>query len=135
MKKNIRTHSFILAAGVFCILCAGSNCFSEEKGPGKFVYDARGRRDPFVPLYDKDSATGLRKAFTPPEREIRLPIAIEIRGILWNGSEYFAIINDKVMSKGKNIGEVWIREIEKDRVILEYKEKELIEPFKKETKK
>ena len=89
-----------------------------------FIYDPESKRDPFIPLTDRKSSTGLRITFTPPEVKVKLPMEIKIKGILWNGTEYYAIINEKVMKKGQSLGEVKIKKIEKDRVIVQYGERE-----------
>lgn len=104
---------------VYCVLCIAF-CQAEDR----FIYDAQGRRDPFIPLVDKSSSTGLRTSFVPPDLEVRLPVDIKVKGILSKDDEYFAIINDKVMKKGQNIGEIKIKRIEKDKVILKYGQKD-----------
>jgi hypothetical protein len=87
-----------------------------------FIYDSMGRRDPFIPLLDKDSPTQLRTVFIPPVLE--LPVEIKIKGILWSGREFFAIVNGEVRKKGDSIDGIRIKAIEEDRVILGYLGKE-----------
>jgi type II secretory pathway component PulC len=90
----------------------------------EFIYDSLGKRDPLVPLINEESPSGLRTKFLPPEQDVRLPLEIAVKGILWNGREYFAIINNEVLQKGDNLGEVRIKRIDQDKVVLEYREKE-----------
>ena len=101
----------------------------------KFIYDSESRRDPLIPLLDKDSPTGSRTVFTPPEIKVELPLKVEVKGILWNGQEYYAIINDAVTKAGQQLGEVKIGEIEKDKVIIEYGGREFTVFLRKEKEK
>ena len=70
-----------------------------------------------------------------PEVKIALPVQIEVKGVLWNGREYFAIINNEVMKKGQNLGEIKIKEIDKDKVILQYGAREYEVSLRKEKEK
>ena len=97
-----------------------------------FIYDSMDRRDPFIPLTDKDNPTQLRTVFTPPSLD--LPVELKIKGILWSGREFFAIINGEVRKKGDTIDGIMIKTIEKDRVVLRYLEKEYIIFLRKGTK-
>lgn len=98
----------------------------------RFIYDAQSKRDPFIPLTDKKQPTGLREEFRPPQVKAKLPVQIKVEGILWKGEQAFAILNGKVFKKGQNLGEVRIKEIEKDRVILEYGAREFTLFLRKE---
>lgn len=129
MKKVLLRWSVIcLLLFVLCLQC----WFVSAAGRQRYIYDSKGRRDPFIPLVDK---TGFRTDFSPPEERVRLPFEVGIKGILWNGREYYAIINDEVRKKGQNLGDIKIKDIEKDKVVLEYAGKEFITFFKKEKKK
>jgi len=101
----------------------------------EFIYDSMGRRDPLIPLLDQKSPTGLRTEFSLPREKVRLPLEIKVKGILWNGQEYFAIINEQVMKKGENLGEVKIKEIERDKVIVEYAQREFTVFLREEQEK
>ncbi|MBN2096910.1 MAG: general secretion pathway protein GspB [Candidatus Omnitrophica bacterium] len=99
----------------------------------EFIYDALGKLDPFIPLIDNAAATGLREDFRPPEQVVRLPVEVMVKGVLWNGREYFAIVNDQVMKTGDLIdNKVKIKEIKSDRLILEYGKKEFTILLRKE---
>jgi hypothetical protein len=105
--------------------------FVEER----FVYDSRGRRDPFVPLVDKDSPGGIRRSFLPPQIKVRLPVELKVEGILSRSGEYFAIINGQIKKRGEDIERIKIKEIEKDKVILFYEGREFISFLRKEKEK
>ena len=105
--------------------------FAEEK----FIYDSRGRRDPFIPLVDKDSPESIRRSFLPPQIEVELPVKLKLQGILSKSGEYFAIINSQIKKKGEDISGIKIKEIEKDRVILFYEGREFIYFLRKEKEK
>lgn len=107
----------IVCCFVFCFL---STVYCQGAAEEGFIYDSEGRRDPFVPLLDKESPTGLRITFTPPEVSVELPLEVTVKGILWSGKEYYAIINNEVVKKGQNLGELKIKEIQKNKVIVEY---------------
>lgn len=126
MKDNLRILAIII------VFLTSGFCEASEEG---FIYDSRGRRDPFIPLTDKDSPTGLRRIFTPPEAAVKLPVQIILKGILQKGEKFFAIINDEVMQKGDRIDEVEITEVQKDKVILQYNEREFSVPLRKEKEK
>jgi len=132
MRAKLRKFSvFCFLVSVISYLPFGSCEASEED----FIYDSRGRRDPFIPLTDKDSPTGLRRIFVPPEAEVKLPIEITLKGILQKGGKLFAIINDEVMQKGDRIDELEITEVQKDKVILQYNGREFSVPLRKEKEK
>ena len=97
-----------------------------------FIYDSMRKRDPFIPLLDPDSPTGIRIEFAPPAQRIGLPLEMTLRGILQRGKERYAIINDDVVQEGDNMGDVKIKRIEKDRVIVGYREREFVIFLRKE---
>ena len=114
-------------------ICAGiSPLVFAQRQEERFVYDSMGKRNPFVPLTDPKSPTGIRGVFVPPEVEVKLPIEITLKGILWNGKEYFAIVNGEVIKQGEHMDNVKIKGIEKDKIILEYGEREFTVFLKKE---
>jgi len=123
---------FIVHCSLSCLLFG---VFSQALAQEEFIYDSMGRRDPLIPLLDQKSPTGLRAGFSPPRKRVRLPMELKIKGILWNGREYFAIINEKVMKKGEALGEVKIKEIEQDRVIVEYTQREFTVFLREEKEK
>jgi len=101
----------------------------------EFIYDSGGRRDPLIPLLDEKSPTGLRTTFSPSQKKVSLPLELKVKGILWNGQEYFAIINEGVMREGESLGEVKIKKIEQDKVTVEYDEREFTVFLREEKEK
>jgi len=98
------------ACALFCIislaLCVPS--YAQEQ----FVYDAAGKRDPFIPLV------------TPDGRLLDLDMekvkgALNVEGIIYdkNGVSY-AIINGAVMTIGDSVDGSRLLKIEEDKVIL-----------------
>lgn len=126
-----RAHLKFYLAGISVVF----HCFflSNLAGADRlFIYDSEGRRDPFVPLLDRTSPTGLRIILIAPRQELELPLDIKVKGILWNEQEYFAIINDEVLRQGQRLGEVKIKTIGKDMVTVEYRQKEFTIFLRKE---
>lgn len=78
-----------------------------------FRYDAHNRRDPFIPLVDKDGN------LLP---EIRLLTAVEeinLEGILWDeNGESFVIISGNVLKTGDFFADYKVIKIERNRVVL-----------------
>lgn len=109
--------------------------FSEALAEETFIYDSMNKRDPFISLLDPSSSTGFRIDFTPPTQKVKLPLEITVRGILQKDEQRYAIINDDVVREGDNIGEVEIKRIEKDKVILRYGPREFTIYLRKEKEK
>ena len=92
----------------FCIFNFALTCFGEEE----FVYDSKGKRDPFQPLV------------TPGGRLLKLDrqegvSALRIEGIIYDkhGLSY-AIVNGEVLKVGDKIGEFQVLKIESSKVIF-----------------
>lgn len=120
MKIRFKAYFWVqMSIGLVCLLSAGISFAQLAKE--KFVYDSGGRRDPFIPLVDNQTISGLRASFLPPKEKVRLPIEIAVKGILWNGQEYFAILNDQVLKKGQKLDGIELEKIEPDKVVLKYR--------------
>lgn len=85
-----------------------TNIFAQEQ----FIYDAKGKRDPFIPLV------------TPDGRLLKLEEKEGIAGLLLEGIIYddgglsYAIINGEVVKAGDTINAYQVREIGKDKVFF-----------------
>ena len=97
---------FLSFAFLFFIFCAAS--FAEE-----FVYDSKGKRDPFIPLV------------TPEGRLLKLdkqepsPGALTIEGIIYDKfGRSFAIVNTAVVGIGDLVGEYQVLKIQENKVIF-----------------
>jgi len=96
-----------LLALVIFIFLAISSGFGEEPG---FVYDPKGKRDPFIPA---ELAQKEKLQIKGRIEDIRL------EGILWDRrGDSFAIINDEILKAGDTIMGFKILKIEKDRIIF-----------------
>jgi hypothetical protein len=88
-----------------------SNCaFADEA----FKYDAKSRRDPFIPLI---SETG---GYASDAYEASAIEDIRLEGIVWDDlSGSIAIINGEIAKEGDSLGSVKILKINKDSVIFD----------------
>ncbi len=111
-------NKFLIFTLLFCALrlapCA--NSFAREE----FVYDAKGKRNPFIPLVTSDG------------RLLKLEsqdtvTSLSLKGIIYdkNGPSY-AIINDEIVKIGDKIGDYQVLRIEDKRITL-IKDRELLE--------
>lgn len=85
--------------------------FAQEEEP--FVYNDKGKRDPFIPLVAADGRY---------LSEIQLPYFsgnLRLTGILWDAEgKSSCLINNQVVKIGETIGEFTIKDITKDSVIV-----------------
>ena len=101
-----------ITLSIFCILflVCGARIFAEEQ----FVYDAKGKRDPFTQLVTADGR--LLKL----DQEEQAGIAnLSVEGIIYdqNGLSY-AIVNGEVVKVGDYVNDYQVLKIEKDRIIF-----------------
>ena len=97
---------FLTFAFLFFIFCKVS--FAQE-----FVYDAKGKRNPFIPLV------------TPEGRLLKLdkqeltPGALTIEGIIYDKfGRSFAIVNTAVVGIGDIVGDYQVLKIQENKVIF-----------------
>jgi hypothetical protein len=84
---------------------------------GAFVYSREGKRDPFVPLLTKDGKPVTTYA------KITSMDDVVIEGILYDGhGNSVVIINDVILRQGDTISDIKVEKIEKDFVVLSFKE-------------
>lgn len=99
-----------LFAGLIICLIVVSEVFAEEG----FKYNAKGRRDPFVPLI---SETG---GYASDAYEASAVEDIRLEGIVWDDAKgSIAIINGEIAKEGDSIGSIKILKINKDSVIFD----------------
>lgn len=91
-------------------------------GKAPFKYEARGRRDPFIPLIstDRSSQISLKDVVSVDE--------LKLEGIATTGSggKRFAIMNGEMLKENEKIGNVKIKQISNAEVLLTISEKEYI---------
>lgn len=95
---------------IFIAFIVGGSALAEDS----FVYSAKDRRDPFIPLVSKD---GL---YVSDAYGIRGVKDIRLEGIVWDevkGS--IAIINGEIVREGEEIGPVKVLKIEERAVIFD----------------
>lgn len=97
-------------------------CYAKQD----FVYDSKGRRDPFLPVVSKDGYIINREADVPVSD-------MNLEGIIYDeGGKSLAIINGNVLKVGDKIGIYAISMIEKKKVILQSNSEEFILNLKQE---
>ena len=108
-SDNVRS---VKLAAVLIICCiVGSLAFAEE---ALFKYNAKGKRDPFVPLISESGGYASDAYEASAVEDIRL------EGIVWDdvrGS--IAIINGEIVKEGEVIGSIKVLKINKDSVIFD----------------
>jgi len=109
---------------VLCFLFLCSILFAQV-AQGQFVYDAKGKRDPFIPLVTSDG------------RLLKLEQEEGVTGLLLEGIIYdknglsYAIVNGSVVKTGDFVGDYQVLKILEKKVIF-IKEGELLEVKLKE---
>lgn len=79
---------------------------------GIFVYDAAGRRDPFVPLVSADG-----RLLSPNKETLQ---ELQVNGIIYDGQgSSYAIVNSMVVKNGDMIGEYKVLRIEEGKVVFD----------------
>ena len=90
------------------LLIAGSAMAEED-----FIYNAKGKRDPFVPLVSKDGAYASDAYGISGIQDIRL------EGIVWDEAQgSIAIINGEIVKEGQKIGAIEVLRVERDAVVF-----------------
>lgn len=101
---------------LFCILLFNYS-FSQEE----FTYDAKGKRDPFMPLVTPDG-----RFISFDKQKARSDLLVE--GIIYDKKgESYAIVNGEVVKAGNDVGDFKVLGIEDNKVtfIKEGKTKEI----------
>jgi len=114
MKKYI----LVLLAIIFQLSAVGfRHTAASEEAP--FIYDSYGNRDPFMPLITKDGRPITTYA------KIGSINDVVIEGILYDPqSGSVVIINDIILKQGDSISGIMVKKIEKNSVVLSFKDKE-----------
>ncbi len=101
-----------MAALIICIMFGiGSLAFAEE---ALFKYNAKGKRDPFIPLISESGGYASDAYEASAAEDIRL------EGIVWdNVKGSIAIINGEIVKEGDVMGSIKILKINKDSVIFD----------------
>ena len=86
-----------------------------------FVYNTHGKRDPFIPLISEDKTIMGRDGWSFISS--KLP-ELKIEGVLFDKIKPLAIINDKIVAIGDNIGNCKIVSITREEIVIRYMNKE-----------
>jgi len=113
MKKEKLVFLFIYFLSVVCCLLPVV-CSAQEAAD---VFEVS-NRDPFSPLVSKNGTILI-------PREVDLG-GLVVKGIIYSKKSPVVIINNEVLSRGENIGDYLVLEIEKERVILTKDNQEFI---------
>lgn len=105
LKTQSSNFIFIFA---FCIFNFSLTCFAQ----GEFVYDAKGKRNPFIPLVTSDG-----RLLSLDRQQSKGDLLIE--GIIYDKQgRSFALVNGTVVSIGDTVGDYQVLRIEEGRVIF-----------------
>ncbi|MFH1407249.1 MAG: hypothetical protein ABIH01_04555 [Candidatus Omnitrophota bacterium] len=105
---------YILLLAVCHLLCA-SGLIAEEI----FTYDAKGKRDPFMPLVTKEGRIIVDKPSVNSIEDVKLD------AIIWDvQGKSLAMINGEVVAVGELIGDFNVAAIDSDSITLEIDAKE-----------
>lgn len=109
--------------GMVLLVFGATPLLAEERPLGArepFVYDAKGRRDPFMPLVREGRLISLSKERTPGTAPV-------LYGILWDpAGPSMAMINDQEVRVGDTVGGYQVAEIRQDAVVLKNGEEPLV---------
>lgn len=112
-------NQFVLLLISLIFLC--SFVCAQEQGGDSFIYDDKGKRDPFLPLVDEGGRYLL---------DSELPYSfgeLKVTGILWDSEgKSSALINNKVVAIGESISGFMVKDISKDSVTVSKGGKEYI---------
>ncbi|MBI3011838.1 MAG: hypothetical protein HYY58_05065 [Candidatus Omnitrophica bacterium] len=104
----------ILATGLVSLGAAGLQ--ADEAGPSTipqpFQYDAKGHRDPFVPLVRDGRLVGMKGSSVDASQAV-------LHGILWDPRGHsIAMVDDMEVKVGDMVGDYQVVEIRQDAVVL-----------------
>ena len=96
---------------IICCCIVGSLAFAEE---ALFKYNAKGKRDPFVPLISESGG------YVSDAYEASAVEDIRLEGIVWDDAKgSIAIINGEIVKEGEVIGSIKVLKINKDGVVFD----------------
>lgn len=100
---------FAFCVVMIALLVWGLGAVCAEDEP--FVYDSKGKKDPFVPLVTEEGRYLFRENAPTSVGDIAL------EGIIWDSKgESFAIVNDVIMKEGDRIGNIQVLKVEPAKV-------------------
>ncbi len=81
---------------------------------GEFVYDAKGKRNPFIPLVTSEG-----RLLNLDKQESEIPGGLAIEGIIYDKlGRSFAIVNSEVVGIGDTVGDYQVLKIFENKVVF-----------------
>ena len=109
--------AMVIMASAWCVVNAQTIMAAPESpstGQPPFRYNAKGHRDPFIPLVRDGQIVSSTSQTAPIDAS--KPV---LHGILWDsGGQSIALINDTEVKIGDMVGEYQVTEIRHDTVVL-----------------
>lgn len=110
MSWNKALAKIFFSGAVITVLLVTAVLLAEEN----FEYNAKGKRDPFVPLVSGEGGYMSDAEGISGIKDVRL------EGIVWDEKRgSIAVINGEIVKEGQEIGSVRLLKIQKDGVIFE----------------
>ncbi len=104
----IRTRSVVLWTAIFSFFLGMTSGYS-------FEYDAHGKKDPMIPVVDRDG----RVLFREDEESGKKVVALMLQGIIYRDKgKSKAVIENKLYKVGDRVAGFIIEDIAPDKVIL-----------------
>lgn len=111
-----RLYSYTLCLVLLCLMTYALAPFVCAREGYSFTYESADKRDPFIPLVTKDGKLRITYGTLNSIDDVVL------EGILYDADGgSIVVINDMVLNEGTRIGEIQVREINKDNVVLSFK--------------
>lgn len=110
LKNKFKDKFFLMIlSSVFSLVCVNLICYAQEE----FKYDAKGKRNPFIPLVTSDGK------FIKLDTEEQNNKGLNLEGIIFDKKGVsFALVNGLVVKVGDSIEENQVLKIEKNKVIF-----------------
>ena len=113
---------------IITVACAflSVDLYAQQEKP--FTYESKDKRDPFIPLVTKDGK------LMPSRSAVGTVGDMVLEGIIYDpkgGS--VAILNDMALKENDQLGGITVKKIERDKVILFFKDKEYTLKLKEQT--
>lgn len=102
----------VILATSFAITC----CMADTE---KFMYDSKGKRDPFFPVSQAiKSDVGPKDLSLSPIEKLKAK-GVHVSSIIWSENNPSILINDDILEVGQSFKGIVIRAIERDFVVFE----------------
>ncbi len=126
MRELKNKYFYLLAVFAIIMLFQGQGLAADTASG--FIYDAKVKRDPFIPLVTQDG-----RIIEPPKRKEKTEGPPQLEGIIYDprGVSY-AVMDGEVLRVGDAAGDYQIIKIEAQKVVLQKAGREFTVELKKE---